>query len=76
MVINVLMEIHKTSNCYNGYAPNFPGCFVTGQTVDEVKIRLAEALEGHIPAYLENGGTMPDELYDYGIIKVTIPQKE
>lgn len=73
MVIKVMMEVYKTSNCFNAYAPNFPGCFATGKTVEEAKIHLSEALEDHIPAYLESGGTLPDELYDYDVIKVTVP---
>jgi len=40
--------IEQTPNTYAAYAPDVPGCGVTGATVEEVKQVLAEALVLHL----------------------------
>ena len=40
--------IAQTPNTYSAYAPDVPGCGVTGATVADVKQVLAEALALHL----------------------------
>ena len=47
--------IEKSENGYGGYAPDFPGLGVVGDTPDEVRQLLAEAMA----LYLEEIGSQP-----------------
>ncbi len=48
--------IEKSENGYGGYAPDFPGLGVVGDTQDEVRQLLAEGME----LYLEEVGKQPE----------------
>ena len=48
--------IEKSENGYGGYAPDFPGLGVVGDTQDEVRQLLAEGME----LYLEEVGKQFD----------------
>ena len=48
--------IEKSENGYAGYAPDFPRLGVVGDTPDEVRQLLAEAME----LYLEEVGKQPE----------------
>ena len=73
MIKKVIVEFYKTPNCFNAYAPNFPGCFSTGETLAEARKNIIEALEDYIPDYIRGGGIMPDDLHDYDVVAVRLP---
>jgi predicted RNase H-like HicB family nuclease len=71
-----LFGISKAGNCYNGFSPDFPGCLVTGSTVEDVRRRLPTALESHIQAMMEDDDPMPDEedVVEGGVLVVEVPE--
>jgi predicted RNase H-like HicB family nuclease len=42
----VVFEIGKTS--FGAFAPDIPGCFAVGPTLDETRRRFLEAVEAHL----------------------------
>jgi predicted RNase H-like HicB family nuclease len=45
---------------YSAYAPDLPGCIAAGQTLDEVRTLMREAIELHIRGLLEDGLPVPE----------------
>jgi predicted RNase H-like HicB family nuclease len=57
MRYTVMIEKGETS--YGAYVPDLPGCVAVGETIEEVKARIAEAIEFHIEGMLEDGLAIP-----------------
>lgn len=49
----------KGNNSYGAYAPDLPGCGVVGETLQEVRTLIAEAIEFHIEGLREAGEVVP-----------------
>ena len=64
--------IEKADSNYSAYVPDLPGCVSTGETIDEVKQNIAEAVEFHIQGLIEDGEPVPPptSLSDYVEAKV------
>lgn len=73
-----LFGISKAGNCYNGFFPDFPGCLVTGRTVEDVKSRLPAVLQSHILGMLEDNDDLPEDedVVDGGAMWVDVPVPE
>ena len=71
-----LFGISRAGKSYNGFSPDFPGCLVTGRTVEDVRKRLPAALESHIRAMMEDNDPMPDEedVVEGGVLIVDVPE--
>lgn len=54
------MIIEKGERNYSAYFPDLPGCVATGNTLDEVKQRMREALELHLRGMREDGLPIPE----------------
>lgn len=52
--------IEKAEHNYGAYVPDLPGCAVTGDTLDEVKRLIQEAIEFHIEGLKEAGFPIPE----------------
>ena len=57
MRYTVLIEKGETS--YGAYVPDLPGCVAVGETIEEVKTLIAEAIEFHIEGMREDGLPIP-----------------
>ncbi len=53
------LVIQKTGTGYCAYAPEIPGCVVTGQSIEELRLRFPEAVKQLLLAYRERGGKLP-----------------
>ncbi|MBD2566234.1 MAG: type II toxin-antitoxin system HicB family antitoxin [Nostoc sp.] len=51
--------IEKGETSYGAYIPDLPGCVAVGETLEEVKQMIAEAIEFHIEGMLEDGLPIP-----------------
>ena len=51
--------IEKGENSYGAYVPDLPGCVAVGDTVEEVKTLIKEAIEFHLEGMLEDGDEIP-----------------
>lgn len=54
-----LIVIEKSSNGYGAYVPDLPGCVTVGDTVDEVKANIREAIDLHLEGMREDGEPIP-----------------
>ena len=53
--------IKKDGKYYHGFVPSLPGCHTQGDTVEEAKINLREAIEGYIASLVKHGEPIPVE---------------
>ena len=51
--------IEKAEGNLSGYVPDLPGCVATGDTAEEVREVLAEAVRFHIEGLIEDGLPVP-----------------
>ncbi len=49
----------KGKNNYSAYVPDLPGCGVAGETLDEVRRLITEAIDFHIEGLREAGYEVP-----------------
>lgn len=62
--------IEKGETGYGAYVPDLPGCVAAGETVDEVKKLIREAIEFHIEGLKENGEPVPEPASSIEFIEV------
>ena len=58
---------------FHAYAPALPGCHTFGDTVDEARANIAEAIELHIQSLLEDGQPVPIEREPVFITRLSVP---
>mgnify|MGYP000612603243 CR=1 FL=1 len=51
--------IEKGENNYSAYVPDLPGCVSVGDTLDEVKAEIREAIAFHLEGMREDGLPIP-----------------
>jgi len=51
--------IEEGDNNFSAYAPDLPGCISTGNTLEEVKSNMKEAIQLHIEGLKEDGIEVP-----------------
>ena len=49
----------KGENSYGASVPDLPGCIAVGETMEEVRALIAEAIEFHIEGLRESGEVVP-----------------
>ena len=53
----ILIEKGETS--YGAYVPDLPGCVAVGETLEEVRALIKEAIEFHLEGMREGGEPIP-----------------
>jgi predicted RNase H-like HicB family nuclease len=51
--------IEKGTNSYGAYIPDLPGCVAVGETIEEVRILIQQAIEFHLEGMLKDGEKIP-----------------
>jgi predicted RNase H-like HicB family nuclease len=51
--------IEEGDNNYSAYVPDLPGCVSTGDTLEEVKAEIAEAIAFHLEGLRKDGEPIP-----------------
>lgn len=51
--------IEEGRSNFSAYVPDLPGCISTGETLDEVKCNIKEAIEFHIEGLRKDGIEVP-----------------
>ena len=69
-----LIVIEKAGSNYSGYSPDIPGCGVAGDTREETKRLLREAIEFHLEGLVEDGDPIPASESSAEYIMVNEPQ--
>jgi predicted RNase H-like HicB family nuclease len=54
-----MIVVEKSERNYSAYAPDLPGCIVTGPTVEETVRLMREAIEFHIEGLRAEGLNVP-----------------
>ncbi|MBI3538224.1 MAG: type II toxin-antitoxin system HicB family antitoxin [Chloroflexi bacterium] len=60
MTQRYLIVLEKAEKNYSAYSPDLPGCIATGDTADEVKQNMREAIETHIRGLIEDDLPIPE----------------
>lgn len=55
----VVVEISFTGNNFCAYIPQLPGCVATGETPEEIKQNIAEAVAFHVEGSLKDRDPLP-----------------
>jgi predicted RNase H-like HicB family nuclease len=51
--------IENSEGSYSAYSPDLPGCVAAGETVEEVRSLMREAIQMHIESLREHGEPIP-----------------
>ena len=54
--------IAKGETSYGAYVPDLPGCFAVGESLEEVKELISEAILFHLEGLQEEGITIPESV--------------
>lgn len=54
--------IEKGKNSYGAYVPDLPGCVAVGETLEEVKNLITEAVIFHLEDLKEEGLSIPESV--------------
>ena len=57
--VTYLIVYEKSSNGWGAYAPDLPGLGVAGQTLEETKQLIREAIEFHLEGMRQHGEVIP-----------------
>lgn len=58
---------------FHAYVPALPGCHTFGDTVEEVRTNIAEAIELHIESMVKDGEPVPVEREPLFITRLSVP---
>jgi predicted RNase H-like HicB family nuclease len=56
----VIVEIEYSGNNYSAHAPILLGCVSTGDTLENTKKNIAEAIQFHVESSLEHNDPIPE----------------
>lgn len=65
--------IEKAEHNYSAYCPDVDGCVAVGDTLEEVKQQMAEALEFHFEGLLMDKDPVPEAQSIVDYVEVNIP---
>ena len=51
--------IEKGPTSFGDYVPDLPGCVAVGDSLDEVKQRIAKAIDFHLDGLRQSGAAIP-----------------
>lgn len=54
-----MVVIEEGENSFGAYVPDLPGCIAVGETEEEVRHLIHEAIEFHLEDLTENGADIP-----------------
>lgn len=54
-----LIIIENAGTNYSAYCPDLPGCVATGDTIEETKQNMREAIAFHLEGMIEDGEPIP-----------------
>ncbi|MCW6037169.1 type II toxin-antitoxin system HicB family antitoxin [Spirulina subsalsa FACHB-351] len=63
--------IEKAENNYSAFVPDLPGCVSVGDTLEEVKENIQEAISFHLESLLEEGLNLPLPKTECDYVEVT-----
>jgi predicted RNase H-like HicB family nuclease len=55
-----IIIIEKAGTNYSAYCPDLPGCVSVGDTIEETKQNMREAIAFHLRGMIEDGDPIPE----------------
>ena len=55
----VVVIEQATDGSYSAYVPDLPGCVSCGDTIDEIRVMIQEAIALHLESLREHGEAIP-----------------
>lgn len=55
-----LVMIEKSETGWGAYVPDLPGCVATGNTREQVEVRIQRAMRSHLEAMRADGDEIPE----------------
>lgn len=71
MSLKYAVIFERAQNNWSAYVPDLPGCMTTGQTLEEAKVNIREAIEGHLETLRDFGDPVPDPASVAGEVEVS-----
>lgn len=65
-----MIVIEKGDTSYGAYVPDLPGCVAVGETEDEVKRLIQEAIEFHLEDLTESGSVVPPAISQSDYVEI------
>ena len=72
-IYSFTVVIEPDEEGFHAYVPVLPGCHTFGETVEEARANIAEAIELHLESMLEDGEPIPIEGEPLFITRLSIP---
>ena len=73
MTYQFTVVIEPDEEGFHAYVPALPGCHSFGDTVDEARANIAEAMQLHIESMQADGESIPVEQEPLFITRLSIP---
>lgn len=67
----IVIERGAEESNFSAYAPDLPGCIAVGDSVDDVRNNMKEAMELHLHAILKEGELIPAPLSTVDFISIS-----
>ena len=55
----ILIEKEENDEGYLAYSPTLPGCFSNGETIEEARTNVRDAIQQHVESLLLHGQPVP-----------------
>ena len=69
----IVIESSSKEGGYHAWCPALPGCHSQGETLEEAKRNIIEAIQCHLESILKEGGRPPQEQEEFvGSVEVPI----
>lgn len=62
--------IERGENSFGAYVPDLPGCVAVGETKQEAKQLIQEAIEFHLEGIQAEGSTIPEPMSSSELVEV------
>lgn len=70
-----VVVFEKAPNNWCAFVPDLPGCVTTGDTLEETKELIREAIEFHMEGYVEDDEPIPPRsCVEAAVIEVNVPE--
>ncbi len=71
MSVKYAVIFEQAQSNWAAYVPDLPGCMTTGRTLDETKINIREAIQGHLETLRQFGDPIPQPASLAGEVEIT-----
>lgn len=71
MSVKYAVIFEQSPSNWAAYVPDLPGCMTTGRTLEETKLNIREAIQGHLETLRQFGNPVPEPSSLAGEVEIT-----